>query len=99
MDTLLQRLEGKELFSKFDIRWGYNNIPIEESDQWKAAFKMPLGTYQSNVLTFGLKNTLAQFTRLMFHNFKNWLNKWYNYEDTMGGIYMDDIIVASKKTP
>src|ERR1700748_1746158 len=99
MDTLLQRLEGKELFSKFDIRWGYNNIPIEEGDRWKAAFKMALGPYRSNVLTFGLKNAPAQFTRLTFRDFKAWLDKWYNYKGTMGGMYMDNIIVASEKTP
>ena len=64
--TLMQQLEGKDLFSKFDIRWGYNNIPIQESDQWKAAFKTPLGTFQPNVLYFGMKNAPAIFTRLMF---------------------------------
>jgi hypothetical protein len=52
-------MEGKEIFSKFDIRWGYNNIPIEEGDRQKAAFKMPLGTYQPKVLYFGMKNTPA----------------------------------------
>jgi len=58
-------MEGKELFSKFDIRWGYNNIPIEPADRWKAAFKTPIGMYQSNVLSFGMKNVPAQFTRLI----------------------------------
>jgi len=33
IDTILQRMEGKELFSKFNIRWGYNNIPIEPADR------------------------------------------------------------------
>src|ERR1700751_1546323 len=99
MDTLLQQLEGKELFSKFDIRWGYNNIPIEEGDRWKAAFKTPLGTYQSNVLTFGLKNALAQFTRLTFRDFKPWLDKWHNHKGTLVGMSMDDLIVPSEKTP
>jgi hypothetical protein len=32
IDQLLQQMEGKEIFSKFDIRWGYNNILIEEGD-------------------------------------------------------------------
>ena len=35
----IENLQGMELFSKFDIRWGYNNIRIREGDQWKAAFK------------------------------------------------------------
>ena len=35
----IKNLQGMELFSKFDICWGYNNIRIREGDQWKAAFK------------------------------------------------------------
>ena len=35
----IEDLQGMEVFSKFDIRWGYNNIRIQESDQWKGAFK------------------------------------------------------------
>jgi hypothetical protein len=33
IDHLLQQMEGKEIFLKFDIRWGYNNIPIEKGDR------------------------------------------------------------------
>jgi hypothetical protein len=35
----IKNLQGMELFSKFDIRWGYNNICICAGDEWKAAFK------------------------------------------------------------
>jgi len=35
----IENLQGMELFSKFDICWGYNNICIWEGNQWKAAFK------------------------------------------------------------
>ena len=69
IDRLLQQMEGKEIFSKFDIRWGYNNIPIEGSDHYKAAFKTSLGTYQPKVLYFGMKNAPAQWTRLMWRDF------------------------------
>jgi hypothetical protein len=30
--TILESLTGKELFFKFDIRWGYKNIHIAEED-------------------------------------------------------------------
>ena len=39
-------LQGMEIFSKFDIRWGYNNIRICEGDEWKGAFK----TRQENTM-------------------------------------------------
>ena len=32
IQSALERLHGKCLFSKFDIRWGYNNIRIKEED-------------------------------------------------------------------
>jgi len=35
----IENLQGMELFSKFNIHWGYNNIRIQEGNQWKATFK------------------------------------------------------------
>ena len=54
--SILESLTGKELFSKFDIRWGYKNIRIAEEDQYKAAFKTTFGTYIPRVMYFGLTN-------------------------------------------
>ena len=30
--NIIEHLQGKTLFSKFDIQWGYNNIHIKEED-------------------------------------------------------------------
>src|SRR5712671_4129047 len=81
INTILQRMKGKELFSKFNIRWEYNNIPIEPTNGWKAAFKMTIGTYQSNVLSFGMKNAPAQLTRLINWDFKAWKDKWFDNQE------------------
>jgi len=35
----IEDLQGMEVFSKFNIRWGYNNIYIKKGDEWKGAFK------------------------------------------------------------
>ena len=35
---IMNKLKGARIFTKFDVRWGYNNIRIKEEDQWKAAF-------------------------------------------------------------
>ena len=35
----IEDLQGMEIFSKFDIQWGYNNIQIHEGDEWKGIFK------------------------------------------------------------
>jgi len=33
---VINRLAGCTLFTKFDLRWGYNNIRIKQGDEWKA---------------------------------------------------------------
>ena len=52
----LENLRNKTLFSKFNIRWGYNNIQIVKEDQYKAAFKTKNGTLIPQVIYFGLMN-------------------------------------------
>ena len=87
----LEQLHGKRLFSKFDIRWGYNNIRIKEEDQYKAAFKTPKGTYVPRVMYFGLTNAPPFFQRTMHRDFRALLQK---YPDNLGN-YMDDWWVAT----
>ena len=57
----IENLQGMELFSKFDIRWGYNNIRIREGNQWKAAFKTCWGLFEPKVMFFGISNSPASF--------------------------------------
>ena len=35
---LVDKLQETKMFSKMDLRWGYNNIYIKEGDEWKAIF-------------------------------------------------------------
>ena len=92
ISNIIKRLQGKTLFSKFDIQWGYNNIRIKEEDRWKAAFKTPFGLYKPTVMYFGLTNSPATFCRAMQKMLRNWLNK---YPDETGN-YIDDMVVATK---
>jgi hypothetical protein len=59
--SIINKLQGKTLFSKVDLRWGFNNIQIKEEDHWKAAFKTPFGAYETNVMLFGLTNSPPHF--------------------------------------
>jgi len=55
----------KKVFTKMDLRWGYNNVRIKEGDEWKAAFSMPKGSFEPTVIFFGLTNSPATFQTMM----------------------------------
>jgi len=61
----IEDLQGMEIFSKFDIRWGYNNIRIREGDEWKGAFKTRRGLFEPKVMFFGMSNSPPTFQRFM----------------------------------
>src|SRR6267154_3393617 len=92
ISNLIDQLSGKSLFTKFDIRMGYNNIRIKEGDQEKAAFTTPLGQYEPMVMNFGLRNAPATFVRAMIKIFRTLQNR---YPSELL-VYMDDILIATK---
>jgi hypothetical protein len=53
---LIRNLGGAVIFTKFDIRQGYNNIRIKEGDEHKAVFKTRRGLFEPTVMYFGLCN-------------------------------------------
>ena len=57
----IEDLQGMEVFSKFNIRWGYNNICIQEGDEWKGAFKMCHRLFKPKVMFFSMSNSPASF--------------------------------------
>ena len=92
---LIQQIEDAWVFTKFDVRWGYNNIQIKDGDQWKAAFKTCFGTFQPEVMYFGMSNSPPTFQ--MFMNMI--LAAVQDKHRPLGTEildYMDDILIASK---
>ena len=55
----------KRVFTKMDLRWGYNNIRIKEGDEWKAVFTMHIGSFKLVVMFFSLTNSPATFQTMM----------------------------------
>jgi len=89
--TILEQLQGRSLFTKFDIRWGYNNIRIKEGDEWKAAFKTPTGLFKPRVMFFGLTNSPTTFQQTMNRMFREMKMRYPNELF----VYMDDILIAT----
>ncbi|KAF8748831.1 hypothetical protein RHS01_10521 [Rhizoctonia solani] len=89
-DDLMAQLRGAKIFTKLDLRWGYNNIWVKEGDKWKTAFRTKYSLYKSLVMTFGLTNAPAAFQHFMNKLFKDLL-------DVCVIIYLlDDILIYSK---
>ena len=62
---ILDRVGKKKVFTKLDLRWGYNNMRIKEGNEWKTAFKIYIGAYELTVMYFDLTNSLATFQTMM----------------------------------
>src|ERR1700744_4063152 len=89
ISDLILRLQGQKYFTKFDVRWGYNNVRIKEGDEWKAAFSTPFGSYEPTVMFFGLCNSPATFQKMMNEYFFDFIKEGWIC------IYMDDILIAA----
>jgi hypothetical protein len=89
--SIIDKLQGKTLFSKVDLRWGFNNIQIKEEDRWKAAFKTPFGAYETLVMLFGLTNSPPTFCQAMECMLCHLMCR-YPMELF---VYVDDILVAT----
>ncbi|QRW18711.1 Retrotransposable element Tf2 protein [Rhizoctonia solani] len=45
-DDLMAKLRHAKMFTKLDLRWGYNNVRIKEGDEWKTAFRTKYGLFE-----------------------------------------------------
>ena len=74
------------MFSKIDLRFGYHQLTIKESNVLKTAFKTHYGHYELLVMPFRLTNALTAFMDLMNRVF-------HPYLDQFVIIFIDDILV------
>ena len=63
--SLLQRITGCTIFSKFDLKSSFYHIGIKAEDRYKTTFVVPHGQYQWKVLPFGINNAPSEFQKRM----------------------------------
>ncbi|KAB5587910.1 Retrotransposable element Tf2 [Ceratobasidium theobromae] len=88
-DELIEWLRGAKIFSKLDLKWGYNLVRIREGDEWKTSFKCKFGQFKYLIMPFGLTNAPAAFQCFMNEIL----------QDLLGicvVVYLDDILIFSK---
>ena len=61
VDDILDILAGSQLFSTLDLISGYWQVEVKPEDREKTAFTTSEGSYEFNVLPFGLCNDPANF--------------------------------------
>jgi hypothetical protein len=93
--ALIHDLGGAHIYTKLDVRWGYNNVRIKEGDEYKAAFKTRRGLFEPTVMFFGLTNSPVTFQAMMNSIYQQTIAQ-HESRGTNIRIYMDDIAVATK---
>ena len=87
IDDLLEALHGARWFSTLDLKSGYWQVPIQEQDKKKTAFRTSSGQlFEFNQVPFGLCNAPATFFLLMDRVLAG-----LHWETCL--FYLDDIIV------
>ena len=92
ISELIVWVQNTKIFTKVDVRWGYNNICIK-GDKYKVAFIINQGLFEPTVMFFRLMNSPATFQPMM--------NAIFTPEIAEGWliIYMDDILITTRDDP
>ena len=74
MNELRVRVCGAKIFTKLDLKTGYNLIRIKEGNKWKTVFRMHYSVFEYKVMPFRLANAPATFQNMMNEIFRDMID-------------------------
>lgn len=87
ISELIDQLASASIFTKIDLRWGYNNVRIKEGDEWNTAFITHRGLYEATVMYFGFCNAPGTFQAMMNSVLSDFIQSGKVI------VYLDDILI------
>ncbi|KAG5728560.1 hypothetical protein E4T56_gene19654 [Termitomyces sp. T112] len=90
ISELINNLWGVQYFTKLDVWWDYNNVHIQEGDEWKAAFWTNQGMFEPLVMFFELTNSSTTFQTMMNDIF------WDLIAEGIVCVYLENILIYTK---
>lgn len=89
INMILSNLGRSKFFTTLDLKSGYHQIELAESDREKTSFSVNGGKYEFCRLPFGLKNASSIFQRAIDDVLRDKIGK-------ICYVYVDDVIVFSE---
>jgi len=87
---LIDNMGGKKVFTKIDLRWGFNDMRIKEGDEWKGAFTTHMGSFEPIVMFFGMTNSPATFQAMINEILRDLIN-----EEKVAA-FVDNVLVGTE---
>jgi len=81
---------SKKVFTKMNLRWGFNNVRIKEGDKWKGAFMMHIGSFKPTVMFFGMTNLPATFQVIINEILRDLIN------EEKVAVFVNDVLVGTE---
>ena len=86
---MFDQLRRARVYSEIDLRTGYHQLRVRETDIPKTAFRTRYGNFEFTVMPFGLMNAPTAFMDLMHRVFQPYLDQFFV-------VFVDDILIYSQ---